>query len=116
MKSEEGTTQGDPLAMSMYAIGTLPLIRELANSVETKQVWFADDASDAGKLEKIKEWWNLLSARGPAYGYYPSASKTWLLVKDSCFRKAQALFDDTDINITTDVCGLRGTGVSVVAF
>ena len=46
LNSEEGVTQGDPLAMAMYALGTVPLINELAKHVRTKQVWYADDASD----------------------------------------------------------------------
>ncbi len=39
--SQEGTTQGDPMAMPMYAIATVPLISKLTSS--TKQTWYADD-------------------------------------------------------------------------
>ena len=49
---EEGTTQGDPLAMTMYAIDTVPLIHQpdacILSSVG--QVWFVDHATAGGKL------------------------------------------------------------------
>ena len=51
IQSVEGTTQGDPLAMAMYAIGTVPLISSLAGIC--KQVWFADDATGAGTIMKF---------------------------------------------------------------
>ena len=42
----EGTMQGDPLAMGMYALALVPLIRHLSTEVpDVSQVWFADDAS-----------------------------------------------------------------------
>jgi len=44
--SQEGTTQGNPLAMPMYAVATLALIRKLTQSV--KQSWYADDATAWG--------------------------------------------------------------------
>ena len=65
--SSEGTTQGDPLAMSIYAIATLPLIMELDNL--SKQLCFADDAAAAGRLQAVKQWWVRLAERGPKYGY-----------------------------------------------
>ena len=46
--SEEGTTQGDPLAMPMYALATIPLINQLGDPSNIIQVWYADDASAAG--------------------------------------------------------------------
>ena len=55
LTSAEGTTQGDPLAMSLYAISVQPLISILQNSSETRQCWFADDATGSGSLEDIKK-------------------------------------------------------------
>ncbi len=56
LSSREGTTQGDSLAMAMYALGTLPLISKLQHLA--KQVWYADDATAGGKLAQLREWWN----------------------------------------------------------
>ena len=78
LKLCEGTMQGDPLAMSMYAVGILPLIWKLINA---KQIWFADDAAAGGSVSQLKEWWDKLLELGPAYGYYPNPQKTWLIVR-----------------------------------
>ena len=52
MLSEECTTQGDPLAMPMYALGVVPLINALSDDF-IKQVWYADDATACGHLADI---------------------------------------------------------------
>lgn len=44
IKSTEGTSQGDPLAMAMYALAITPLINKLIQmKPDVKQVWFVDD-------------------------------------------------------------------------
>ena len=98
--SSEGTTQGDPLAMPMYAIATIPLIKALQRDV--KQAWYADDASAAGGVTQLRQWWRSLCDIGPRFGYYPNPSKTWLIAKNSSHAAAVAAFGDTDVQITTD--------------
>jgi len=67
--SQEGTTQGDPLAMAMYAIGTLPLIHKLQGNVT--QVWYADDASAGGTTSDLRVWWDSLVSCGPHFWLQP---------------------------------------------
>ena len=54
MKSWEGTTQGDPLAMPIYAIATIPFIQKMSRDVT--QVWYADDAVSMGRISKVRDW------------------------------------------------------------
>ena len=89
--SQEGTTQGDPLAMPMFALATIPLIENLQNTVsDVHQVWYADDASGSGKLSHLRVWWDQLNFLGPKFGYYPNAAKTWLVVKNNFSASAAA--------------------------
>ena len=39
LSSQKGTTQGDPLAMALYAIATVPLIERISND-DVKQSWY----------------------------------------------------------------------------
>ena len=66
--SAEGTTRGDPLAMSLYAVSLQPLIAQLQISSSAKQCWFADNAIGSGMLENVKRWWDELSSSRPALG------------------------------------------------
>ena len=110
--SSEGTTQGDPLAMAMYALAVKPLIGELKSAAPgVKQVWYADDATGAGTCDDLRKWWESLQAHGARYGYNPNTSKTHLVVKTEHAARAREMFADTDINITTE--GKRHLGAVI---
>jgi hypothetical protein len=107
--SREGTTQGDPLAMIMYAIGTLPMICRMKEDVI--QAWYADDASAGGALATLRKWWDKLVKIGEQYGYYPNASKTWLIVKEEHANAAEDHFRHTGIRMSID--GHRHLGAAL---
>ena len=98
----EGTTQGDPLAMAMYAIATVPFIHRLQQQV--RRVWFSDDATAGGKLLHMymHDWWDELVSHGESYGYSANASKTWLVVKPEYLAQAKEIFADSGVQITSE--------------
>ena len=54
--SQEGTTQGDPLAMAFYALATVPLSKACKIEQLAGEVWFADDATGGGRIDDLRRW------------------------------------------------------------
>ena len=98
--SREGVTQGDPLSIFLYAVGTLPLIRSLKNPDWT-QVWYADDATACGELASIHRWFDLLLQRGPSYGFFPNPSKSCVVVHPAFVASAKQVFDPLGVSVVT---------------
>jgi hypothetical protein len=108
LASCEGTTQGDPLAMILYAIGIMPLIDLLRG--KAKQVWYADDAQAADKLTALRAWWDIIVEHGPRYGYFANSSKTKLIIKPEMMDEAKTVFAGTSIEA---VVGWRDLGSAI---
>lgn len=105
IRSAEGTTQGDPISMAIYAIGINPMLSCLMSSYnrfKIRQVAFADDLSGAGSLQELKNWWKYLCEIGPSFGYFPNPNKSWLIVKSNFTNEAHAIFTDTEIQVTNE--------------
>ena len=107
IKSREGTTQGCPIAMPMYAIGITPLLYTIIQlngneRVQIKHVAFADD---------LTGWWDLIITFGKYIGYNANPGKSWLIVKANYSEEATKCFANTGINITTE--GKRHLGAVI---
>ena len=105
--SKVGTTQDDPTAMETYALGILPLIHFLLefisiNHLSAKEVAFADDFTVTGKLTSIKDYWGKLTVLCPKYGYFPKASKSYLIVKEDKLGEARNVFNDSNVYVTIE--------------
>ena len=83
--SQEGTTQGCPVAMLMYSIGVHPLISRLKDPAMHTQNWYADDSSYAGRFQAIRNWFLSRLETGPAYGYFAEPTKSVVIVKPKLY-------------------------------
>ena len=61
IKGEDGSTQGDPAAMPMYALSIRPLMDNITRNQDpflpiVKQVWFADDGTAGGNSPSLRSF------------------------------------------------------------
>ena len=62
MQSREGVTQGYPIAMIAYGIGTLPLIKNIKWEIpDVTQPWYADNDRALGTFARIETYFNSLT-------------------------------------------------------
>ena len=104
----EGTTQGDPLAMAMFALASIPLIRELSSNSKAKQVWYADDAAAAGNIRELANWWSTIREHGPAFGYF--------VVKEEHLQLALDTFASSGIQISSEGARYLGAPLGTQSF
>ena len=115
--SSEGTTQGDPLAMPMYALAMIPLIKKLNYRLgDVSQVWYTDDASAAGKIDRLREWWSELTSQGPKFSYFTNATKTWLVTKEKYLATATAFFANTGVQVASEGRPYLGAAIGTEEF
>ena len=100
IKSLEGTTQGDPSSMPVYAVGIIPLMLEAAEPTDdrkekARQSAYADDLAGAGTVSELKKWWDIIVEYGPYIGYYAKAEKSWLIVKPEYEEEAKHMCFET---------------------
>ena len=118
MSSQEGTTQRDPLDMPFYAVSISIIIYFLRSEFESvKQVWLADDATAARDLHSLLHFLNRFIIEGATYGYYVNPGKYWLILKNETdLNKANDLFQDLEIQITTEGQRLLGAVIGAESF
>ena len=65
----EGTTQGDPAPMVIYALGSLPLL-DVVLTQNTKHAAYADDLSCVGKSQNLATRWHKTNKLRPGIAYF----------------------------------------------
>lgn len=61
-------------------------------------MWYADDATGAGSLNQLKNWWDCIKSDGT---YDANSTKTWLIVKEEHHEQALEIFAGTGVQITS---------------
>ena len=113
IQSTEGKMQGDNRTMFFSVIVTIQIQQLFRTPVDNvKQVWLEDEATSAGSLKPLKNWWTNIISEGGRIGYYVNEKKLWLIIKnEALLENATNLLSDNKVNITTE--GKRYLGAAI---
>ena len=75
----------------------------MQDSNHRKTAAYADDLTVAGPIDQIRIWWNTICRLDPKFGCFPEGSKSWIIVRENAKERAQTIFDNTKIKITSTV-------------
>ena len=68
----------------------------------------------------LRNWWDKTVQNGPSLGYHPKPSKSWLIVKEEHKERAEEIFANTGIKITSEgkkyLGGYVGTGEGTMKY
>jgi hypothetical protein len=94
IRSEDGLSQGDPLAMALYGVALLPLGEKLRRQAVPGATLptFADDVAAVGNVVSCARSLEFLSEVGPIYGYFPEPEKTHVICKEEDELEAKVVF------------------------
>ena len=96
--SEEGTTQGDPLAMCMYGVPIFPLIHKISK-VNTIHKRYADDRIACGRISDLYATFGALKTESAGYGYFVNGRKCQVIVKKEKIDLALEMFAGSNVQI-----------------
>ena len=88
--------------MILYAIGLLPIIKQLKLDLPNLfQPWYADDGAAGGCWDDILRWYDALGRIGPPRGYFPEPSKSIIIVHPSKIHQAKEKFRNLGLKVMT---------------
>ena len=72
----------------------------------------ADDATGAGSIQNLRQWWDIIISEGQEFGYHVNESNSWLILKDpSKMHLVDEAFAGSAIKFTTE--GKRHLGAAL---
>ena len=107
--SREVVTQGGPLAMIVYGIGILPLIKNLKRAIpDITQPWYTDDAVSLGTFARLETYFYLLTLQGLGRGYHPKLIKSVLILCPDNLEAGKVFGRRHGFRVCTGACYLGG--------
>jgi hypothetical protein len=92
--SRQGTQQGDPLGMLLFALATQPLVLRIQSECDLElNLWYADNGTVVGSIVEVSKAYNILKDDGPKYCFSLVPQKTSFWWRTMDYERLRLLFD-----------------------